>query len=109
MTNRAVVLDTPEQIRGYQTLVVIKGLEAIKIGMRLNRSYTPTNLMRTAHNITGKKFKTRDYEAAIAALVATLPAALQEAHWDRVEARQKRSEKVAVVAALASRNAPHEA
>jgi hypothetical protein len=42
--------------RIYQALVVRKGLEACLNGLRLNASYTPTNLLRTASNITGKKY-----------------------------------------------------
>jgi hypothetical protein len=34
----------------------------------VNRSYTPANMLRTASNITGKKFKPGHYDHAIAAL-----------------------------------------
>lgn len=39
-----------------------------KTGMKANRAYTPTAMMRTASRMTGKKFKARDYAGAIAAL-----------------------------------------
>lgn len=42
--------------RVYQALCVKKGLEACKIGLRLNRAYTPTNCLRTASLFTGKKY-----------------------------------------------------
>lgn len=57
----------PEVLR-YQALVIRKGLEACKIGLRLNRDYTPKRLMEMASKITGHKFKARDFDAAIVAL-----------------------------------------
>lgn len=39
-----------------------------KTGMKANRAYTPTAMMRTASRMTGKTFKARDYAGAIAAL-----------------------------------------
>lgn len=44
------------------------GIKAIKMGMRLNRSYTPGNCRAMAERVTGKKFKARDYDAMLAAL-----------------------------------------
>lgn len=49
-----------------------QGLKAIKIGMRLNTSYTPKNCRRIAEEFTGKKFKARDYDGMIAALEEAL-------------------------------------
>lgn len=69
----STVAETPEQIRAYQILVVRKGLQACKIGMRLNRAYTPTRLKRMAENLTGKTFKRGDYDGMAAALGALLP------------------------------------
>ena len=43
--------------RLYQALVIRKGLEACKIGMRLNTAYTPTNLKRAATRFTGETYK----------------------------------------------------
>lgn len=63
-----VLASGPEEARKVQALVIRKGLEACKIGLRLNTAYTPTALMRTASNITGQKFKRGDYDSAIAAL-----------------------------------------
>lgn len=44
------------------------GLRAIKVGMRLNSAYTPKNCRAMAERVTGRKFKTRDYDGMIAAL-----------------------------------------
>jgi hypothetical protein len=52
----------------YQMLAVKQGLKACKIGMRVNRAYTPTNLRLMTENFTGKKFKSRDYDGMIAAI-----------------------------------------
>lgn len=72
MTEQAQVF-TGEGITRFQ-IVVIKG--AIKLykntGMKANRAYTPTNMRRTAENLTGKKFKARDWDGMIAALEALL-------------------------------------
>lgn len=55
-------------IQRYQALCAKQGLLAIKQGMRLNTSYTPRNCMAVASKLTGRKFKPRDYDGAIAAL-----------------------------------------
>lgn len=39
-----------------------------KTGIKANKSYTPTNMLRTASKITGKTFKRGQYEAASEAL-----------------------------------------
>lgn len=57
----------------YQIIVVRQGLKACKLGMRLNRAYTPKNLKRTTENLTGLKFKGYPYDEMIAALNALLP------------------------------------
>lgn len=66
------IIDTPEGINRYQALVVKQGLKACMIGLRLNRAYTPKNLMAMASSITGKQFKARDYAGAIVAIEAVL-------------------------------------
>ena len=68
----ATVIDMPEGIQRYQALVARQGLKAIKVGMRVNTSYTPKNCMAMASKLTGKKFKARDYDGAIAALTEIL-------------------------------------
>lgn len=62
------VIDTPEGITRYQMLVVKHGLQACKIGMRVNHAYTPTNLRKMVERWTKTKFKARDYDGMIAAL-----------------------------------------
>ena len=53
----------------YQALVLKSGLKLYaNTGMRPNRAWTPTAMMRLAAHITGKKFKARDYLGAAAAL-----------------------------------------
>jgi hypothetical protein len=64
----AVVIDTPTGIARYQAIVVRQGLKACKIGLRVNRAYTPKNLIAMTTKITGQKFAARDYDGAIAAL-----------------------------------------
>lgn len=48
------------------------GLKAIKIGMRMNRSASPTRCREIAQELTGRKFKARDYDGMIEALEAYL-------------------------------------
>lgn len=67
-----IIAQTPTEINRYQTLVVKQGLKACKIGLRVNRAYTPKNLRAMTEKITGKKFKARDYDGMIAALEAVL-------------------------------------
>ena len=50
------VLDTPEQIHGYQVAVVKQGLKALLIGMKLNTAYTSTNCRSFVTNLTGIKY-----------------------------------------------------
>ena len=53
----------------FQAIVLRKAIELYqKTGMKPNRAYTPTNMLRTAGRITGKTFKRGQYAQAIAAL-----------------------------------------
>jgi hypothetical protein len=52
----------------YQILVIKQGLKACKVGIRLNKSYTPKHLRRMTERLTGKTFKSRDYDSMIAAI-----------------------------------------
>ena len=64
-----------EQVGRYRAVVIKSGLKLYRdTGMRPNRAYTPTAMMRVASEITGKKFKARDYTGAIEALEAWLNA-----------------------------------
>lgn len=69
-----IIASTPSEISRYQMIVVKQGLKAIKIGLRVNRAYTPKNLRAMTERITGKKFKARDYDGMIAALEEKLNA-----------------------------------
>lgn len=51
-----------------QAIAAKHGLKALKIGMRVNRSYTPAACRAVAEKFTGKKFKARDYDGMIAAI-----------------------------------------
>ncbi len=59
----------------YQA-IVLKG--ALKMyaahGMRVNRAYTPTAMLKTAGNITGQTFKRGQYTQALEALEAWIEA-----------------------------------
>lgn len=60
---------TGSAVQKYQQLVIAKALEVYaKTGMKVNRDYTPKNMMAMATKITGKKFKARDYLGAAKAL-----------------------------------------
>ncbi len=56
----------------YQLKVIRQGLRACKIGGRLNRAYTPKNLMAMVHKLCGVKHGARDYDGAIATLTAKI-------------------------------------
>jgi len=68
-----VIASTPSEVSRYQ-IIVIKHALAIyaSTGMKVNRAYTPKNMMAMAEKITGKTFKARDYRAAVAALEVLL-------------------------------------
>jgi hypothetical protein len=46
--------------------------------MKANRAYTPTNMLRTAEALTGKKFKRGQYEEAAQALTDLAEKTLRE-------------------------------
>jgi hypothetical protein len=60
-------IENPDRNR-IRAVAAKHGLKAIKRGMRLNTAYTPANCRRAAEEITGKKFKARDYDGMIEAL-----------------------------------------
>lgn len=51
--------------RLYQAIVIKRALKAAKIGIRMNRHMSPTALLRTAGNITGKTYKRGQYDEAV--------------------------------------------
>jgi hypothetical protein len=75
-----VIISTPEGITRYQMLVVKQGLKACKIGMRVNRDYTPTNLRKMVERWTKAKFKARDYDGMIKAVEELIAETKEEAN-----------------------------
>jgi hypothetical protein len=62
---------TGSAVNVYAAMVLAKALVLYaKTGMKVNRAYTPKNMMATAAKVTGKTFKARDYEGAAVALGA---------------------------------------
>ena len=59
----------PAEVNVYRAITIKHGLKLyMNTGMKPNRAYTPTAMMRTAKEITGAKLKARDYAGAIKAL-----------------------------------------
>lgn len=53
----------------YRAIAIRSGLRLyIKCGMKPNRAWTPTNMLRVAGQITGNVYKRGQYEQAIADL-----------------------------------------
>lgn len=63
---------------GVNTFVAVSLKSGLKLfartGMKPNRLWSPKNMMAKASEITGKKFKARDYDGAAAALEEWLAA-----------------------------------
>lgn len=76
MNPYALVIDN--DIRRYQAVAIRQGLKACKIGLRLNRDYTPTNCLRTAGRFTGETYSVRkgkpELERAIADITKVIDA-----------------------------------
>ena len=55
--------------RIYQALAIAKGLEVYAAcGLKVNRDYTPSNMIRMANKITGHIYRRGQYKAAALAL-----------------------------------------
>lgn len=94
MPNSAVVIHSSgsvthqgDAVRLYQARVVRQGLKACMMGLRLNRSYTPTNCLRTAGTFTGKRYgrgkpalteALADMDQWIAACEAAMPVIVED-------------------------------
>jgi stage V sporulation protein SpoVS len=53
----------------FAAIAIARGLDFYaQTGMKINRMYTPANMRRKAEEITGLKFKSRDYAGMSAAL-----------------------------------------
>lgn len=63
---------TEEGVTYYQLAAIKQGLKACKIGMRVNRAYTPTNLRNTVEKVCGVKHKITDYDGMIATVEAKM-------------------------------------
>jgi hypothetical protein len=60
---------TPQAIQVYRAIVIKHALLLYaRTGMKVNSEYTPKNMIAAAQEITGKKFKARQYTEAAAAL-----------------------------------------
>ena len=63
------VFSGPQGVATYRAIVIKHGLKLYaKTGMQPNRAYTPTAMLRTAGQITGKAYKRGQYAQAIADL-----------------------------------------
>lgn len=59
-----------EHMPAFRALIIEQALRFYaKTGMRVNRAYTPKAMMAAATEITGQKFKSRDYLGAAEALL----------------------------------------
>lgn len=66
-----MIFEGREQIDLYRSIVIAKALRLYaKTGIKVNRDYTPKNMMAMATKLTGKKFAARDYLGAAEALEA---------------------------------------
>lgn len=63
---------TGDGITYYQLAAIKQGLKACKIGMRVNRAYTPSKLRLTVENLCGGTYKSKDYDSMIAAVEAKM-------------------------------------
>jgi hypothetical protein len=80
-----MTFDGKEEVGFYQAVVLKSGLKLYaKTGIRPNRAWTPTAMMKLARSITGKPLKARDYEGAVAALQVWID--------EQVAARQAKEE-----------------
>ena len=61
----------PDAVKVYQATVIGSALRLYaKCGLKVNRAYTPSAMMKVATALTGKTFKARDYLGAADALKA---------------------------------------
>jgi hypothetical protein len=57
-----MILTLPQDIKRYQMLVIARALRYYHdTGRKVNSAYTPRAMMQTAEQLTGQKFKPRDY------------------------------------------------
>ena len=59
----------PDGIAFFRAAVIASALKLYgKTGIKANRAYTPAAMMKAAEQITGKRFKARDYRGAAEAV-----------------------------------------
>jgi hypothetical protein len=59
----------PEGVAAYQAIVIKHAIKFYaKTGMKVNRAYTPTNMLRVASKITGHPYKRGQFDQAVADL-----------------------------------------
>ena len=60
---------TGSAVNVFAASVIASGLRLYaRTGIKPNRAYTPSNMMRMAAKVTGRKFKARDYLGAAKAI-----------------------------------------
>lgn len=70
-TETSVSFEGPNGVNVYRALAVASALRLYaKTGMKANRAYTPTAMLRVASEMTGKTFKRGQYREAADALSA---------------------------------------
>jgi hypothetical protein len=64
-----MVIDNPKAINAYVALVLASAIDLyVKTGMKANRAYTPTNMLKTASRLTGRQYKRNQLRQAAADL-----------------------------------------
>lgn len=67
--DKALIFDTPKSIQAYQAITLKHAIKLYaRTGMKANRSYTPTNMLKAATTFTGRKYKRGQFELAISDL-----------------------------------------
>lgn len=72
LSDRGAIMDVfvGDDVVRFQAVSLASALKLYaKTGIKANRAYTPTAMMRTAQKITGKTFASRDYMGASKALL----------------------------------------
>jgi hypothetical protein len=60
-------------VKTYRATVIKHAIAFyVKTGMKINKAYTPTNMLRAAGEITGKTYKRGQYQKAMSDLGAWL-------------------------------------
>jgi len=71
----AMVFSGTAGVNTFRAITLKSGLALYaKTGMKPNRMWSPKNMMALASEITGKKFKARDYQGAVDALAQWIEA-----------------------------------